>query len=164
MVNVLSNENPDLSCKVVDLDPAPNSNILLSNSNLPLNWEIVMNEAFSELWTTDNDIMVAFRGRQRRTPRLRQYKVKTAPLPIPTTPRYQLILPPSHLIQDLSFAQCEPITPGPLHCEVEIKAIALNYLDVLMVTKPDPVFEKYNYLGLDIAGVVTAVGKMRKKY
>jgi hypothetical protein len=72
MVNVLSNENPDLSCKVVDLDPAPNSNILLSNSNLPLNWEIVMNEAFSELWTTDNDIMVAFRGRQRRTPKLKQ--------------------------------------------------------------------------------------------
>lgn len=39
-----------------------------------------------------------------------------------------------------------------------MKAYALNFLDVLMVTKPDPVFDKYNYLGVDIAGIVTAVG------
>ncbi|XP_021946548.1 phenolphthiocerol synthesis polyketide synthase type I Pks15/1-like [Folsomia candida] len=145
MVNVLANENMDLSCKCVDIDPNPKI-------------ERPVSDAWNELFATDADVMVAYRAHQRCTPRLRPYKVKTSPLPIPNTPRYKLVLPPSHIIQDLQFTPCEPEPLGESDVEVEVKAYALNFLDVLMVTKPDPVFEKYNYLGVDIAGVVTAVG------
>ncbi|XP_021946582.1 phenolphthiocerol synthesis polyketide synthase type I Pks15/1-like [Folsomia candida] len=146
MLNVLANENPDLICKCVDIDASENS------------LDIAMAEAFTELFTTDVDVLVAYRKGHRCTPRLRPYKAKSAPLPLPRTPRFRLVLPPSHLIQDLHFAPCEPDPIPEKHVEVEVKAYALNFLDVFMVTKPDPVFEKYNYLGIDIAGVVTAVG------
>ncbi|OXA45124.1 Phthiocerol synthesis polyketide synthase type I PpsC [Folsomia candida] len=47
---------------------------------------------------------------------------------------------------------------APNEVEIEVKAYALNFLDVFMVTKPDPVFDKFNYMGMDIAGVVKKVG------
>ncbi|XP_035715748.1 phenolphthiocerol synthesis polyketide synthase type I Pks15/1 [Folsomia candida] len=147
MLNVLSNENPDLICKVVDLE---------GDQNVSL--QHVVAEAFTELFTTDIDVMVAYRKGHRCTSRLRPYKAKSAPLPIPRTPRFRLVLPASHLIQDLHFTPCEPEPVGEKEVEIKVIAYALNFLDVLMVTKPDPVFENYNYLGVDIAGVVTAVG------
>lgn len=77
---------------------------------------------------------------------------------IPSTPRSKLILPPSHLISDLKFEPCDPEHLADDEVEVEVRAYGLNFLDMLMVTKPDPVFEKFNHFGMDIAGIITNVG------
>lgn len=70
-------------------------------------------EAATELFALtgqDPDVMVAYRKGKRYTPRLRPFKVKMAPLTIPQTPRYNLVIPPSRLIADLKFAPCSPET------------------------------------------------------
>ncbi|XP_035705542.1 phenolphthiocerol synthesis polyketide synthase type I Pks15/1 isoform X2 [Folsomia candida] len=148
MAQVLANENQDLICKVVDMDPIP--------TTTPQQCAI---EAAAELFTIDDEVMVAYRKGTRCTPRLKPYKIKTAPLPIPSCPRYKLALPDSHLISDLKYIPCDQESYGYGELEMEVKAYCLNFLDVLMVTKPIPeVFDKYNYVGVDIAGIVTAVG------
>ncbi|XP_035707663.1 mycocerosic acid synthase-like polyketide synthase [Folsomia candida] len=141
MTNVLTNENPDIQCKCIDVDA--------STSSIELVAEMSMN---------DVDVVVVYRNRKRFTPRLRPYKIKTNCLSIPSSDRFQLVLPESRVISDLYFTPAKVEQFGPNEVEIEVKAYALNFLDIFMVTKPDPVFDKFNYLGVDIAGIVTKVG------
>ncbi|XP_035712782.1 phenolphthiocerol synthesis polyketide synthase type I Pks15/1 [Folsomia candida] len=142
MVQVLGNENNDYRCKAVDVDYSEN----------------VEDEIFSELFHWDSETMVAYRRGKRCVPRLVNYKVKNTSIEIPRTDKTKLVIPPTFDIADLHFAalKTEPLTEGQV--EVEIKSYSINFLDVLMVTKPDPAFDSINQLGIDIAGVITKVG------
>lgn len=142
MTNVLANEIPNVKCKCVDID--------LSESSVT--------ELTAELFQTDIDVVVAYRNRTRFTPRLRPYNVTSKYLSIPASVRFQLCLPESRKISDLHFVQADSDPLGQHQVEIKVKACALNFLDVLMVTKPDQVFDKFNYSSIDIAGVVTRVG------
>ncbi|XP_035711528.1 highly reducing polyketide synthase lcsB-like isoform X1 [Folsomia candida] len=142
MVQVLANENSDYRCKAVDVD----------------NSENVENEVFSELFHWDSETMVAYRKGKRCTPRLKNYTVKNSSLEIPRTEKTRLVIPRTFDIADLHFIpfKIDPIQHG--HVEITIKAYSINFVDMLVVTKPDSAFDLINHVGIDIAGVVSKVG------
>ncbi|XP_035710254.1 phenolphthiocerol synthesis polyketide synthase type I Pks15/1 isoform X2 [Folsomia candida] len=142
MLQVLANENMEIKCKSLDIDDG----------------EFVVDEIFSEVFSGNIDTLVAYRNNKRYTPRLKKVNMKKCPLDVPPTPNTRLIAPPTNLISDLYFAPFETLQLTEGQVEVEIRAYALNFLDVLMATKPDPIFTTYNTLGMDITGVVTALG------
>ncbi|MCW1959068.1 MAG: polyketide synthase dehydratase domain-containing protein, partial [Mycobacterium sp.] len=62
-------------------------------------------------------------------------------------------------VESLEFNAFERIQPGPGQIEVAVRASSINFADVLVAFGRYPTFEGYRQLlGIDFAGVVTAVG------
>ncbi|BBZ26251.1 mycolipanoate synthase [Mycolicibacterium madagascariense] len=62
-------------------------------------------------------------------------------------------------VESLEFAAFERVAPGPGQVEVRVTASSINFADVLVAFGRYPTFEGYQQqLGIDFAGVVTAVG------
>lgn len=142
MIQVLANENEYLQCKALDLDFSGGA----------------VDEIFSELHCWNLDTQIAYRNNKKYTPRLQQVTVQKNPLAIPTTPNIRLILPYSNLNSDFCFTPFQSIHLTEGQVEAEIRAYGLNFLDVLVARKPDPIFDSFNTLGMDITGTVTALG------
>jgi phthiocerol/phenolphthiocerol synthesis type-I polyketide synthase C len=69
------------------------------------------------------------------------------------------VIPNTHSIANLAFEthNTKPVLK-PLEVEIEVKASALNFRDVLSVLKPTPQFDDVNAIGLDVCGIVVALG------
>lgn len=65
---------------------------------------------------------------------------------------------PGHL-QSLGFVAFDRVAPGPGQIEVSVTATSINFADVLNVYGRYSSFEGRQELGVDFAGVVTAVGE-----
>jgi mycolipanoate synthase len=62
-------------------------------------------------------------------------------------------------VESLEFAVFDRVPPGPGEIEVAVTASSVNFADVLVAFGRYPTFEGYRQqLGIDFAGVVTAVG------
>ncbi len=62
-------------------------------------------------------------------------------------------------VESLEFVALERVAPGPGEIEVAVEASSINFADVLVAFGRYPTFEGYRQrLGIDFAGVVTAVG------
>jgi polyketide synthase 3/4 len=62
-------------------------------------------------------------------------------------------------LESLEFAAFDRVPPGPGEIEVAVAASSVNFADVLVAFGRYPTFEGYKQqLGIDFAGVVTAVG------
>lgn len=61
-------------------------------------------------------------------------------------------------LQTLELTAFDRVAPGPGQIEVAVTASSLNFGDVLVAMGRDPSVEGHHPLGLDFAGVVTAVG------
>ena len=62
-------------------------------------------------------------------------------------------------LSTLEFVACQRILPGPGQIEIAVSASSINFADVLLAMGRFPSFEGYlPQLGMDFAGVVTAVG------
>ncbi|MFN3005340.1 sulfolipid-1 biosynthesis phthioceranic/hydroxyphthioceranic acid synthase [Mycolicibacterium wolinskyi] len=62
-------------------------------------------------------------------------------------------------LESLELDACERITPGPGQIEVKVNASSINFADVLVAFGRYPAFDgRLPQLGIDFAGVVTAVG------
>lgn len=62
-------------------------------------------------------------------------------------------------VESLEFVAADRIPPGPGEIEVAVTASSINFADVLVAFGRYPTFEGYKQqLGIDFAGVVTAVG------
>ena len=61
-------------------------------------------------------------------------------------------------LQTLELTAFERVTPGPGQIEVAVTASSLNFADVLVAMGRYPSFDGNPQLGIDFAGVVTAVG------
>jgi polyketide synthase 3/4 len=62
-------------------------------------------------------------------------------------------------VESLEFVRVERVQPGPGEIEVAVTASSINFADVLVAFGRYPTFEGYKQqLGIDFAGVVTAVG------
>jgi phthiocerol/phenolphthiocerol synthesis type-I polyketide synthase C len=74
------------------------------------------------------------------------------------------VIPDTHSISNLAFEthNTKPVLK-PLEVELEVKASALNFRDVLSVLKPTPQFNDVNAIGLDVCGVVVALGSQVTK-
>jgi acyl transferase domain-containing protein/NADPH:quinone reductase-like Zn-dependent oxidoreductase/acyl carrier protein len=154
MTKCIQNEHPDSKCRVVDLEG--------SSLSTPISRE-QMEEAFSELVVDDGEIYVAYRGHQRIVPRFHAPTNRAKSLSFPSSDRFQLILSSSNAIANLRFGLAERKSLQPDQVEVRVKSYALNFKDVLVVLKPSAEFEKLNNVGIDFAGVVTAVGDSVRK-
>lgn len=64
-------------------------------------------------------------------------------------------------LESLEFVTFDRVAPGPGEIEVAVTASSVNFADVLVAFGRYPTFEGYRQqLGIDFAGVVTAVGRM----
>ncbi|CAL8085358.1 unnamed protein product [Orchesella dallaii] len=148
----LKNEHQDVNCRAVEI---PNG---------PLD-EVKLQGIFYEIWNCDKEVQVAFQGTTRYVPRFMPYKPFSNALNLPKgTDRFQLILPATKAISDLTFGPLDTVTLEEDEVEVQIKASALNFKDVLSVIKPSETFKDMNAVGFDFAGVVKRIGENVTKW
>ncbi|CAL8085487.1 unnamed protein product [Orchesella dallaii] len=148
----LKNENNDMKLKLLDLE------------DNTLN-ERQLEEVFCELWNFDKEIAVAYKDGTRFSPKLQAHKYTSGSLKLPPgTDRFKLILPESKSISDLQFGPLDHYSLKETEVEVQVKASALNFRDVLSVIKPTDQFKDINTVGFDMAGVVKRVGDKVTKW
>ncbi|CAL8085106.1 unnamed protein product [Orchesella dallaii] len=148
----LQNENNVMNFKLVDVEAAP------------LN-ERQLEEVFCELWSFDKEPMLAYREGTRFYPKFQPHKPINSSLKLPPgTDRFQLVMPESRSVSDLQFGTLDTNDVKEDEVEVQIKASALNFRDVLSVIKPSEEFKNINTVGFDFAGVIHRVGEKVRKW
>jgi NADPH:quinone reductase-like Zn-dependent oxidoreductase/aryl carrier-like protein len=148
---VITNEHPDIRCKLVDLgfDDAPDE----------------MQSLVAELWTDDLEEEVALRHGTRFVPRLE--RVTAEKIPAERAPSgqkgktpFRLQISPSGVIENLSLREVKRQRPGPGQVEIEVCAAALNFRDVMKALGLYPTEgDDYLRLGDECAGRIVAVGE-----
>ncbi|CAL8084808.1 unnamed protein product [Orchesella dallaii] len=148
----MKNENTHFNCRCIEV----------TDESLD---EIRMEEIFLEIWSVEKQNQVAYIGNSRLVPKYISLKPASNALKLPRgTDRFQLVLPETKNISDLTFG---PLEVGDLRedeVEVQIKASALNFRDILSVIKPTEQFKDINTVGFDLAGVVKRVGAKVTKW
>ncbi|CAL8084784.1 unnamed protein product [Orchesella dallaii] len=118
-----------------------------------------MQELFYEIWSSDKENQIAYSGNSRLVPKYTPHKPVHNALKLPKgTDRFQLILPDTNSISDLQFGPLDLYDLREDEVEVQVKASALNFKDVLNVIKPTEQFKDSNMVGFDFAGVIKRVG------
>ncbi|CAL8084937.1 unnamed protein product [Orchesella dallaii] len=150
----LKNENIDVNCRCIE--------VITEEGELT---EARMQEVFYEIWQSDKEVQVAYSGATRYIPRFLPHKPINNALKLPNgTDKYRLILPETKSIGDLQFGPLELPNLKENEVEVQIKASALNFRDVLSVIKPTEQFKDINAVGFDFSGVIKKVGENVTKW
>ncbi len=144
-------ETPQLSCRVVDLDPDD----AVSSSAAAM---------LDELINDDDEDHVAFRQGDRYTARLEaiphRFQSQDSRPTIPTSECFSLRLGPSGSLNGLHYVPISRKTLQPGEVEIEVKSTGLNFSDVLKALGLYPgVKDEIVPLGIECAGVVTRVGE-----
>ncbi len=150
---VISLEHPELKCKRIDCDPtAGNTEVIAS----------VVEEILSE----DPEDQIAIRQGTRYVARLEQQKQKNQGLP--ENQPLQLKLTEYGVIDNLNWQVMERPTPKPDEVEIQVKAVGLNFRDVLNAMGMLKEYyaehlgvtsvEKLTF-GFECAGIISAVGE-----
>jgi len=151
MSRTLRSENSDLQITNIDLDP---------NATCESNTEALLHMLLSS-----KQDFVAVRNNQLFKLKLKRVKIQDSSLQLPTMPnRFELILPKSNKINDLTFGTLQKKTPGQNEVVIHVKAAALNFRDLFSVLKPTEDFKKSAAVGSDMAGVITAIGSGVKRF
>ncbi|HLU25285.1 MAG TPA: SDR family NAD(P)-dependent oxidoreductase, partial [Longimicrobiales bacterium] len=148
LARVIREEHPELGCVSIDLDPSGDS----SESDRLL----------TELLAADGEEQVALRAGSRLAARLVRYgaggagSTRVPGLPEDGRP-FELYTEKPGVLDGLRFRPVTRRSPGPGEVEIEVVAVGLNFRDVLNALGeypggPIP-------LGIECAGVVTAVGE-----
>jgi len=146
LCRVAANELPELECRVVCLDAA-----------LPA--AEAADRMLRELAEPDRETEVHWRTGGRFVPRLRA----GLPLPPPISIPRRLEVTRPGLISSLAWVAADRPPPGPGEVAIEVHAAALNFRDVMWaqgLLPDEAVLAGFSgpSLGLECAGVVTAVG------
>ena len=144
---VAANELPGLECRTLCLDTA-----------LPA--EAAAERIAQELAGPDDEAEAWWRAGGRFVPRLRRYLPPALPVAGPR--RLEVVRP--GLISSLAWRHAVPAPPGPGEVAIEVRAAALNFRDVMWaqgLLPDEALLEGFSgpSLGLECAGVVTAVGE-----
>jgi myxalamid-type polyketide synthase MxaB len=151
---VLMLEHPDLRCRCLDLAPQPE----LDESE----------QLLIEITAGTAETQLAYRQGQRYGARLVRYRATQAAelgLTVPTTP-YQVRIREYGIFENLQLVAAERQTPGPDQVEIAVRAVGLNFRDVLNAlgmlqsfTEAMGVIDTTEVpFGGECAGIVTAVG------
>jgi acyl transferase domain-containing protein/acyl carrier protein len=136
-------EHPELRCARIDLDPAEHAD------------EVQL--LFEEIWCPDREDQVAFRERTRFTPRLAR---RTAPIRPAGSgaddQQLQLEIQQPSLLESLKLRSVARRAPGPGEVEIRVRAMGLNFRDVLTALGMYPSSDLA--LGGECAGVIERVG------
>ncbi|MUM17644.1 SDR family NAD(P)-dependent oxidoreductase [Mycobacterium sp. CBMA271] len=149
---------------------------VLANEQHPAKWSLVdltdsatAQEVAAEISAMTRAEEVAVRAGQRQTQRMRRSLSElVAPWEEPFEPAdpevaYEVQIPSTRSLKDLTLRACERIEPGPRQVEVRIETVGLNYKDplkVLGILTDRELGETYFKLdpGMEGFGVVTRVG------
>lgn len=150
MGKVISFEHPEFRCTKVDLSPSDEPEEIES--------------LFRELWAEDKEDQIALRGDARYVPRIARS------LPTAREEKKQLVSPDEPfrldivtpgILDSLVLRKSTRREPGPKEVEIQIRAVGLNFRDVLMAMDlVPPVFESLSIdVGFECVGKITAVGE-----
>lgn len=152
---VLMLEHPDLRCRCLDLDPKPGT--------------ADGQQILAEIMANDSETQLAYRQNQRYGARLVRYRAPAldagSGLAIPKSP-YQARISEYGVLENLRLVPTERRSPGPDEVEIAVRAVGLNFRDVLnalgmmkSITEAMGVTDTAEVpFGGECAGVVTAVG------
>ena len=139
MQKAIALEHPELSCVGINLDPNSTDN----EANL----------IFKEICAGENE-QAAYRHSQRYISSLVRYEKETGRL---GESNLQLEINHPGDIDSLKWKAVTRRQPLDNEIEIEVKATGLNFRDVMVALNLYP--DETKFLGLECAGVVTAVGK-----
>jgi acyl transferase domain-containing protein/acyl carrier protein len=155
---VIANEHPELHCTRIDLGAATEAQSLLE-----------------ELLSGDDEQQVALRGAMRYAARLA--KLHSAPKPqslitarsgqlLPAGQPFRVEIATPGILDSLRPRAMSRNKPGPGEVEIEVRAAGLNFIDVMkaMGVYPGLDLSAPISLGLECAGVVTALGEGVTKF
>jgi len=136
----VTQEHPELACRLVDLEPASDA----------------VEQLLAELRLTDDESEVAWRAGQRRVARLVRAPTST----VPATDNYALEISRSGMLETLTLVPMQRRSPGATEVEIAVRASGINFRDVLAALGVEAGTEGSLSapLGHECAGVVTAVG------
>ncbi len=160
LARVAQVEHPELAVRILDLDP----------TDAAAHVEQVVGELLSK--TDENQ--VAYRQGQRRIARLRatpealphdQHSAADGPLKRPADGPFRLRLDGSNRIDGLWLERSSRTAPAKGEVELEVRAAGLNFSDVLKAMGLYPgITDAIVPLGIECAGVVTAIGPDVKRF
>ncbi len=155
MTRVLATEIPRLRATAIDLPAAPDRVTLKALGN--------------EILDDGRELECALRASGRYVRRLEHVtKADLPPLQMggpksPLPEAWRLVMPAPGLIDDLRLEETAPSVPGPGEAVIAVKAVGLNFRDVMAATGLLPEEaesgQAWQSLGLECAGVVLAVGR-----
>jgi thioester reductase-like protein len=152
IMQVLKNEQPGYRCICIDLDPEYED------------VECTVHELYDEFWSAEKDHQIAFRQRKRFVLRVIPMEQPPAPLLLPNSERFQLKLPESQQIQDLTFISSTKPHIDEESVEILVKSAGLNFRDVFVIMKPDMFKTNLNDVGMEFGGIVVSVGSKVQKF
>ncbi|MGH6771548.1 MAG: amino acid adenylation domain-containing protein [Xanthobacteraceae bacterium] len=149
----IANELPDLSLRVLDIEPGSHD----------------LDALFAELAQPDAETEVAYRGRIRYVCRVERASNDQLPFtkvnwtPEDRTPPFHVTMTAPGVLDNLILREIPPIEPQPGEALIEVHAAGLNFRDVMAATGllPPEAEEQpaWRRLGFECAGVVRAVGE-----
>lgn len=144
LARTIANEQPQLGCVCIDLDPSSGGDDVT---------DLVADALHATRDPRQDDDQIAFRNGRRFVARLNHHDL--AAHSSPPAP-YELALAERGSLDGFSFASSPLRSPGSGEIEIEVRATGLNFRDVLNVLGTYP--GDAGSPGLECAGVVTAVG------
>jgi len=148
MGRVITLEHPEFKCLRIDLDPHGRDEGREDLTGL-----------LDEILFSDGEDQVAYRGAERLAARLSNRRIGDAavtPVPADDVP-FRLRIPDTGLLEDLTFEPAPRIKPGPDEVEIRVKAVGLNFKDVMGALRMYP--GDAGPPGKECSGVVMAVGE-----
>lgn len=158
MGRVLAVEHPDLQCTCLDLEEQAEADFEQDAAFLA-----------AEIKASDRHTQLAYRQQQRYGARLVRYRsaplTAAAGLAVPDSP-YQLRIREYGVLENLQLVPMQRRAPGPAEVEIAVRAVGLNFRDVLNALGMLREFTEQMGItdtadlpfGGECAGVITAVG------
>jgi len=146
---VISLEHPEFACTKVDLGPSDGSEDVPS--------------LFRELWAEDEEDQIALRGGRRYVPRV----VRLSPEAVdqrrtrmsPDEP-FRLEVSKPGILDEMTLRETVREEPGPEEVEIRVRAVGLNFRDVLIAMDLiPPLYQDSPDVGFECVGEIVAVGE-----
>jgi acyl transferase domain-containing protein/acyl carrier protein len=149
---VITSEHPDLQCVRLDLDPNANCDDLT--------------DLIQELSASDREDQIAYRQGERHVARLVRYRPAASAQLLSLHEPFRIKISEYGTLENLTLAPLSRRTPEPNEVEIQVRAVGLNFRDVLNalgmlkahteamgITSTDDL-----PFGGECAGVITAIG------
>jgi NADPH:quinone reductase-like Zn-dependent oxidoreductase/acyl carrier protein len=142
---VISLEHPEFACTRVDLGSSEKVQSL-----------------FRELWVGDGEDQIALRGGERYVPRVVRCSPETVVArqkTVSTDEPFRLEVSKPGILDEMTLRETDRKEPGPGEVEIRVRAVGLNFRDVLIAMDLiPPLYQDSVDVGFECAGEIVTVG------
>ena len=142
---VISLEHPELVCTRVDLGGSEEAGSL-----------------FRELWAEDGEDQISLRGGRRYVPRVVRCSpdaVEERQRMVSTDEPFSLEVTTPGILDEMTLRETDRREPGPKEVEIRVRAVGLNFRDVLIAMDLiPPLYQDSLDVGFECVGEIVAVG------